>query len=138
MAENKTRPNSQSVSAFLNGIENETRRRDARVVARLMRTATGKRARIWGEKIVGYGKYRYRYDSGREGENFMVGFSPRKSKMVLYIVPGFRDYADLLARLGKHKTGKSCLYINKLADVDLDVLATLIRLSIEHMRHKYA
>lgn len=138
MAENKTRPNTQSVTAFLNGLENETRRRDARVVARLMRTVTGKRARMWGPNIVGYDEYHYRYDSGREGDFFMVGFSPRKANLVLYIVPGFREYADLLARLGKHKTGKSCLYVNKLADVDLDVLTTLIRLSVEHMRSKYA
>lgn len=138
MAENKTRPNTQSVTAFLNGVENDTRRRDARVVARLMRTVTGKRARMWGSNIVGYDKYHYRYDSGREGEFFMVGFSPRKANLVLYIVPGFREYADLLARLGKHKTGKSCLYVNKLADVDLDVLTTLIRLSVEQMRKKHA
>lgn len=82
---------------------------------------------MWGEAIVGYGRYHYRYKSGREGDFLATGFAPRKSALSIYIMPGYADFGDILARLGKHKTGKSCLYVNKLADIDLEVLADLIR-----------
>ena len=137
MAQNKTRPGQGSVKAFIDSVANETRRQDAKTLLKLMRTITGKRATLWGPSIVGFGKYHYRYDSGREGDMFMTGFSPRKQNTVVYIVSGFREHAALLRRLGKHKTGKSCLYINKLADVDMDVLETLIRKSMDYLKAKY-
>ena len=92
---------------------------------------------MWGPSIVGFGKYHYKYDSGREGEFFVTGFSPRKTAMSVYIIPGFSGNEGLLERLGKHKTGKSCLYITSLADVDMDVLETLIAASVDAMRRKY-
>jgi hypothetical protein len=91
---------------------------------------------MWGPSIIGYGDHHYVYESGREGDWFLVGFSPRKRNLVLYIMPGFAAYAELLEQLGKHKTGKSCLYINKLADVDVKVLTKLVRESVKHMKNK--
>ncbi len=137
MAENKTRPTKASVSAFLSGIDDPDKRRDAKKIGAMMRRATGKRARLWGPSIVGYGRYQYRYDSGRSGEFMLTGYSPRKQAMTVYIMPGFGAYASLLKRLGKHKTGKSCLYIRRLADVDEDVLEELIVKSVEAMRAKH-
>ena len=137
MAENKTRPNKASVTAFLNGIEDKRKRADARKVAAMMRKATGCRARMWGSSIVGYGKYHYKYASGREGDWALVGFSPRKQNLAVYIMPGFSGFASLMKKLGKHKTGKSCLYINKLEDVDESVLEELIVKSVEVMRERY-
>ena len=137
MAENKTRPGTGSVKAFIDAVENETRRADARTLAKLMRRVTGKRAVLWGTSIVGYGRYHYRYDSGREGDMFMTGFSPRKQNMVLYIVGGFGAYEGLLRKLGKHRHGSSCLYVNKLADVDMGVLEELVQHSYAHMCEKH-
>lgn len=137
MAELKTKKTNASVKAFIDAVENETRRKDARAVAKLMREVTGKRAKLWGTSIVGYGSYKYAYDSGQSGEWPMVGFSPRKSNLVLYIMPGFSGSAALMKKLGKHKTGKSCLYINKLDDVDMDVLRELVQSAVEYMKSKY-
>lgn len=137
MAENKTQPTKASVSAFLAGIDDLEKRRDAKKIGAMMRRATGKRAKLWGSSIVGYGRYRYRYDSGRSGEFMLTGFSPRKQAMTVYIMPGFDTYAPLLKRLGKHKTGKSCLYIKRLADVDEKILEQLILKSVEAMRTRY-
>ncbi len=137
MADNKTAANKGSVKDFIDSVENDTRREDARALAKLMRRVSRKRATLWGSSIVGFGKYHYRYDSGREGDIFRVGFSPRKQNMVVYIMPGFSGYAPLMKKLGKHKTGRSCLYINKLADVDMDVLEQLVVRSLEHMEKKY-
>ena len=103
----------------------------------MMRRATGKRAKLWGSSIVGYGRYHYRYDSGRSGESMLTGYSPRKQAMTVYIMPGFDAYGSLLKRLGKHKVSKSCLYIRRLSDVDEDVLEELITKSVVVMRDRY-
>jgi len=137
MADNKTRPTGASVSALINAIEEPQRRADVRKVAAMMKTATGSRPKMWGESIVGYGSYRYRYDSGREGEFMITGFSPRKQALTIYIMPGFSRYDALMARLGKYRTGKSCLYLRRLADVDEAVLQQLITQSVADMRAKY-
>lgn len=136
MSEPKTKPGTQSVAAFLAALPDAQKRNDSKVVAAMMRRATGCKPELWGGSIVGFDRYRYRYDSGREGEWPLVGFSPRKQALVLYIMPGFADYDGLLARLGKHTTGKSCLYLKRLADVDLDVLEVLIRASVAAMRER--
>jgi hypothetical protein len=133
MAELKTQPNQEEVQAFLETIEDEKKRADAFEILQLMQEATGEEAVMWGDKIVGFGKYHYKYASGREGDWFLVGFSPRKQNLSVYIVAGFDEYEDLMSRLGKHKTGKSCLYIKRMADVDRDVLKELIRQSAEQV-----
>ena len=137
VAGNKTRPTRASVTGFMSGIEDPQQRRDAKRVAAMMRKATGSRARMWGPSIVGYGRYHYRYASGREGDFMITGFSPRKQSLTVYIMPGFKPFASLMRKLGKYKTGKSCLYIKRLQDVDEDVLQQLISESVEHMRDKY-
>jgi hypothetical protein len=134
MAELKTKMNEGDVNAFLNGVENERKRKDSFKILNLMEKTTGMEAKMWGDAIVGFGTYHYKYASGREGDWFLTGFSPRKQNLTLYIMSGFDEYEPLLNRLGKHKTGKSCLYINKLADVDLDVLEELVIRSVEHMQ----
>ena len=133
MAELKTRPTKARVAEFLAAIPDEQRRKDCKAVAKLMQEATGAKPVLWGTSIVGFGTYRYKYESGREGEWPVTGFSPRKNDLTLYIMPGFDRYADLLARLGKHRTGKSCLYLKKLADVDLAVLKEIIGKSVAAM-----
>ncbi len=138
MSEPKTVQNDGNVDEFLDAVENPRRREDARRVLELMRDVTGEPPKMWGSSIVGFGSYRYKYASGREGDWMITGFSPRKQNLTVYIMPGFADFADLLAKLGKHKTSKSCLYLNKLADVDLDVLAELVRESVAVMRKRYA
>ena len=137
MAELKTRKNSASVSAFLNTIDDAQKRSDAKKIATMMRKITGSKAKMWGTSIVGFGSYHYKYASGREGDFMLTGFSPRKQNLSLYIMAGFRDFDTLLAKLGKHKTGKSCLYIKRLDDIDLKVLELLISRSIKYMRSKY-
>lgn len=126
MPENKTRPGAASVDEFIAAVEPERKREEARQLDRLFREVTGWRPVMWGPSMIGYGSYHYVYDSGREGDMLATGFSPRKARHSIYILPGYTDYAAILERLGKHTTGKSCLYINKLADIDLDVLAELI------------
>jgi hypothetical protein len=138
MATLKTRPTRQSVSAFLLGIRDPGRRRDARAIAALMRAATGSRPRMWGPSIVGFGSYHYKYPSGREGDWFLTGFSARGRTFVLYIMSGFRSLQPLVSRLGKHKKGKACLYITSLADLDVSVLKKLIRESVRQVRTTYA
>ena len=137
MAENKTKPTKAGVTAFLNSVEDRQKRADCRKVAAMMRRATGKRAKMWGSSIVGFGTYHYKYDSGREGDFILTGFSPRKQALTVYIMPGFSRYDALLKKLGKYKTGKSCLYIKRLADVDERVLERLIGESVKDMRDKY-
>lgn len=137
MAQNKTVATKASVSAFIAGIEDEQKRKDCRALMKMMREATGNRARLWGPSIVGFGSYDYTYASGRSGTFFLVGFSPRKQNLSVYVMPGFSGYAPLLKKLGPHKTGKSCLYIKSLDDVDRDVLRTLIEKSVAHMKKKY-
>ena len=133
MAEVKTKPNDQDVEAFLNSVENEKKRQASYTIKELMEEVTGEEAKMWGDSIVGFGSYHYKYKSGREGNWFLTGFSPRKQNLTLYIMAGFSGYDDLLQDLGKYKTGKSCLYINKIEDVDLDVLRELVKQSAEHV-----
>ena len=137
MADNKTRPTGSSVTSFMNAISDREMRADAKKVAAMMRKATGKRARMWGPSIVGYGSYHYRYESGREGDFMITGFSPRKQALTVYIMPGFSHFDKLMAKLGKYKTGKSCLYIKRLVDIDEAVLEELIRESVSYMRAHY-
>jgi hypothetical protein len=126
VAENKTRKTNESVDDFLSGIENDRRRNDAHQLSKLMEHVTGEEPRMWGPSIVGFGDHHYVYESGREGDSFKVGFSPRKASLTLYMMPPSKTRSDHLQKLGKHKTGKGCLYINKLEDVDLEVLEDLI------------
>lgn len=137
MSGNKTKATKASVSEFLNSIEDRQKRADARKVAAMMRKATGKRAKMWGTSIVGYGTYHYKYASGREGDFMIAGFSPRKQALTVYIMAGFGRFEALLDKLGKYKTGKSCLYIKRLADVDEQVLQKLIDGSVSYMRANY-
>ncbi|PKN95399.1 MAG: hypothetical protein CVU44_01570 [Chloroflexi bacterium HGW-Chloroflexi-6] len=130
MSENKTQKTNASVIDFLNSIPDEKKRQDCLTVFEIMRQVTGLEPKMWGASIVGFGDVHYKYASGREGDWFKVGFSPRKQNLTLYIMDGFPRYQSLLADLGKHKTGVSCLYINKLADVNLDVLREMIAQSI--------
>jgi hypothetical protein len=125
------------VTAFLNAVEHPTRRADALALDTLFRDISGFEPRMWGPTIIGYGRYDYVYDSGREGSFLATGFSPRKSNLSIYIMPGYEDYAEILGRLGKHKMGKACLYINKLADVDMVVLAELIRTGLRDLSAKW-
>ena len=134
---NKTAPTGASVAHFLNAVENPVRQQDCRAVVEVMAAETGEAPKMWGPSIIGFGSYRYAYASGRQGEMPLTGVSPRKQSLVLYIMPGFAGCAELLERLGKHKTGKSCLYVNKLDDVDGDVLRELVRESVQAMRAKY-
>ncbi len=133
MAELKTKETTASVDAFLNKIADDERRADCRAVVDLMRAVTKEEPKMWGPSIVGFGRYRYKYESGRGGEWPITGFSPRKGDLTLYIMPGFDSSAELMARLGKHKTGKSCLYIKRLSDVDLKVLKKLVAQSVKSM-----
>lgn len=137
MAEIKTRATPVSVEAFIDAVEPPQRREEARIVDDMMRRITGEPPKMWGPSIIGYGHYHYRYDSGHEGGMCRLGFSPRKPQLVLYVLTGADGEAELLARLGKHSTGKSCLYIKKLADVDVGVLEELARHALAHMNEKY-
>jgi hypothetical protein len=133
MAEAKTRPTKESVSGFLKKISDKDRRADCLKVLEIMKDVTGEDPEMWGTSIVGFGRYRYKYESGTKGEWMITGFSPRKSDLTLYIMMGFEPVSDLMSRLGKHKTGKSCLYIKKLDDVDLGVLKKIVEKSVEGM-----
>lgn len=123
--------------SFIEAVDQPVRRADALVLDDLYRRITGWRPRMWGQTIVGYGSYHYVYDSGREGDSLAAGFSPRKANLSLYIVPGYQDYDAILSRLGKYKMGKSCLYINKLSDVDMGVLEELIRTGVTDLAKIY-
>lgn len=133
MAEPKTKPTDRDVEDFLNSVEDEKKRQDSFTILRLMEEATGEEPQMWGDSIIGFGLYKYKYASGREGEWFLTGFSPRVQNLTLYIMSGFDQYDVLLDQLGKYKTGKSCLYINKIEDVDLQTLKDLVEQSVEHM-----
>ena len=138
MAELKTQKTDASVQEFLDAVEHPTRREDSFAVLEMMREITGHEPAMWGPSIVGFDTYHYRYASGQEGEWPVVGFSPRKRSLTLYIMSGFDQYKTLLSKLGKYKTGKSCLYINKLADVDQETLRELVRQSVEYVRATHA
>jgi hypothetical protein len=137
MATLKAQPTSQSVSDFLSTVEDKKMRAECRVVANMMRGATGKRARMWGTSIVGFGSYDYKYASGREGSWPIVGFSPRSKNLSIYIMPGFSKFDKLMGQLGNYKTGRSCLYIKTLDDVDQKKLKALIDSSVKLMKKMY-
>ena len=138
MAELKTKANKASVTKFLSTIADKQKRADCRAIAKMMRDATGKNAKMWGAAIVGYDKYDYQYASGRSGTFMITGFSPRAQNISIYIMPGFSEFSNLMKKLGKHKIGKSCLYIKNLDDVDNKILARLIKESVQVMRRRYA
>lgn len=131
MAELKTKATRASVSDFLKGIRDKQRRDDCAAVAAMMESATKEKPAMWGTSIVGFGRQHYKYESGREGEWFKTGFSPRKDSLTLYLTGGFQKHKDLMEKLGKYRTGKSCLYIKKLDDVDAKVLKQLIAKSVK-------
>ncbi|WP_423604706.1 DUF1801 domain-containing protein [Sphingomonas sp. MS122] len=137
MAEIKTKPTAISPAEFIEAVENPARREDAKTVCAMMERISGEPPRMWGPSIIGFGSYRYKYDSGHEGMMCRLGFSPRKAQLVLYVLTGAAGEDERLAKLGKHKTGKSCLYINKLADVDLAVLEQMVRDALAYMDEKY-
>lgn len=137
MAELKTKENKASIKQFIDSIENISRRKDCLITKKIMQDITGKRASMWGDSIVGFGRYHYKYASGREGDFFVTGFSPRKQNFTIYIMPGYTDYQHLLKKIGKHKLGKSCLYVKSLDDIDLDILKELIAASVEQMKTLY-
>jgi hypothetical protein len=137
MAELKTKVSHASVSDFLHTIEPEAKRQDAFALLQLFEKITGEEAKLWGSSIIGFGQYHYTYDSGQEGDACLTGFSPRKANLTIYIMPGFKEYQDLLEKLGKHKTSVSCLYINKLSDIDIDVLSQLVKKGYIDMKEKY-
>lgn len=131
MAELKTQKNNASVKTFLQSVKDKQMREDCEKVASLMKTTTKSEHKMWGTSIVGFGEYHYKYASGREGDWFLCGFSPRKQALTLYITSGLEQHPELLAKLGKHKIGKSCLYIKRLEDVDMNVLKLLIQQGVK-------
>ncbi len=134
MADNKTKPTQLGVATFIDALTDENRRADAKALIKLMQGATGENPKMWGPSIIGFGSYHYRYESGREGDMPLVGFSPRKAAAVIYGVMGFSGAEELLAKLGQHTTGKGCLYIKRLADVDPKVLQALVIKSVTAKR----
>ena len=132
MAENKTRKTGASVEDFLSSVQNTRRREDGATLLEMMKDITGLDPEMWGPSIIGFGDYHYKYESGREGDMCLIGFSPRKQSLSLYVMAESDSFDDLLSKLGKHRKGASCLYINKLADVDMNVLHELVRQSFEH------
>lgn len=137
MAENKTKPTDASVEAYLSAIDSDERRDDCRAIAALMSTITKARPAMWGPSIIGFGTYHYKYASGREGDACVTGFSSRKGDISVYLAAGGAQQDQLLAQLGRHKMGKSCLYIRKLADVDMAVLERLIVESVAEIKRRY-
>ena len=137
--ENKTKVTEVQPKEFVAAVENPKRRADAEILLDFFARVTGLKARMWGPSIIGYGRYYYKYESGRDGEFMLTGFSPRKGNLVFYIMPGYRadEMQDKLTRLGKYKLGKSCLYVNKLEDIDIDVLEEIVLDGVAEMRKKY-
>ena len=137
MSSNKTVETEASVETFINSVEDDRKKKDSWDLVEMMTRITGKPPRMWGSSLVGFGRYHYRYASGREGDFFVTGFSPRKTALTVYVMPGFDDYAAQLDMLGPFKTGKSCLYLKNLDTVDRDVLESIIADSVEVMRSRY-
>jgi len=133
----KTKATDISPKDFIAAMEDGQRKKDAEVLLKWMTKVSGLKPKMWGPSIIGFGRYHYEYQTGHSGDMCMTGFSPRKANLVLYILPGYTDISDTLARLGKHKIGKSCLYINKLADVDMDVLEEIVRFGLDHVRKNH-
>ena len=136
-ASNKTQPTKQTPASFIQSVEHPVRQADGRFLLDWFAKVTDMPAVMWGGSIVGYGRYHYDYDSGRSGDSMITGFSPRKSALSIYIMPGYQDLSDYLDQLGKHKIGKSCLYVNKLSDIDLDVLESIVRHGVGYMKENY-
>jgi Domain of unknown function (DU1801) len=136
MAELKTKQTELSVDAYVDAIADDVRRQDCRTLIDLMRKATGAEPKMWGAGIVGFGSYHYKYESGHEGDAPLTGFASRKKDLTLYIMPGFDRYEELMARIGKHKAGKGCLYLKRLADADPAVLAELVALSVHDVKRR--
>ena len=134
----KTTPSDADVDAFIASVEDPQKRDDSRALCRMMAEETGEPPKMWGSSIVGFGSYHYRYASGREGDWMALGFAPRKANLTLYLMDGFDGYRDLLARLGKHSTGRSCLYVKRLSDVDADVLREMVRRSYRYTTSQHA
>jgi hypothetical protein len=137
MAEMKTKENNENVEKFLNTVEDISKRKDCFEIAELMKKASDFEPKMWGNAIVGFGRYHYKYESGREGDMCLIGFSPRKKNITMYIMAGIDSQRDLLDKLGKHKTSKGCLYINKLSDIDKNILTKLMKNAIAYLKSKY-
>jgi len=137
MAENKTKPTNASVEDYLSAIESDERRKDCQTIAKLMTKVTKQKPKLWGPSIVGFGTYHYKYASGHEGDSCLTGFASRKGDISVYLMPGTPEQSELLAKLGRHKMGKGCLYIRKLSDVDLGVLEKLVANSVAEIRRLY-
>jgi hypothetical protein len=136
-SENKTKETAVSAGDYIEAVADDAQRIDARKIAAMMERLSGHVPKMWGPSIIGFGSYHYKYDSGREGDMCRIGFSPRKGNTVLYLIGGFEERGALLSKLGKHKTGKSCLYIKRLNDVDEAVLEQFIVASLAYMAQKY-
>lgn len=137
MTENKTKQTAKSAAAFVKGLTDEGRREDCLALLKLMREVTGEKAKMWGESMVGFGSYHYKYASGREGDYFLTGFSPRTQNLTVYILSGFDEFFELMGHLGKYKTSKSCLYIQRLEDIDQKILKQLVKKSVAAMKEMY-
>ena len=135
--QNKTVPTAESAKQFIDSVDNEVKRNDSLTLLRMMSDITDRPPVMWGSSLIGFGTYHYKYASGREGDFFLTGFSPRKQALTIYIMPGFSEYEEILGKLGKYKTGKSCLYVKKLDDIDCDLLRELITKSVAYMRDTY-
>ena len=138
MSGNKTTATPIAPQDFLAGVEPARRRADGETLLQFFSDLTGFEPVMWGPSIIGYGRYHYKYDSGREGDFLATGFSPRKASLSIYIMPGYQDYSEILSRLGKHKIGKSCLYVNKLDDIDMDVLSELVQTGLKDLDRIWA
>lgn len=139
MAELKTKQNNASVKDFLETVQDESKKKDCDIVLKMMKRITGEKPKMWGGSIIGFGKYHYKSErSKQEGDWFITGFSPRKQNLTIYIIAGFTAYGELMKKLGKYKTGAGCLYMNKLADVDIAVLEELVARSYKYMKQKHA
>lgn len=134
MSELKTKKNNKSVTKFLNGIKDEKKRKDSKAIVKMMEEATQSKASMWGDSIIGFGSYHYKYASGREGDWMKAGFSPRKQYLSIYIMSDFAKYSDFFRKLGKHKKGKCCVNIRKLEDIDFSILKKLVKKSVQDMK----
>lgn len=137
MTANKTQPTTEDVSAFLARVDDSRKREDVQTIVDMLENITGYSPTMWGDSMIGFGRYEYHYKSGRSGEWMVVGVAPRARNITVYIMPGFKPFEELLSRLGKYKTSQSCLYINRLSDVDISVLKQLMTQSVELMKERY-
>jgi hypothetical protein len=137
MAENKTKQTKASVEKFIDSVKDKSIRKDCLTIVKLMKDVTKEEPKMWGKSIVGFGNYHYKYASGREGDFFLTGFSPRKQNLTIYIHSGFKNYEALMKKLGKHKTSVSCLYVKSLNDIDIKVLKKLVTESVHFMKKLY-